>query len=85
MDRYFPSDSRLTRRRLLTGAARAAAAAAASALMPSNVQRLLAQDLPKNGSLREIKHVVLLMQEIAHSTTTSERLPAFADSAIRML
>ena len=40
-----------------------AAAAAASSLMPPNVQRLLAQGPPKNGSLRDIKHVVLLMQE----------------------
>ena len=31
--------------------------------MPPNVRRLLAQGPPKNGSLRDIKHVVLLMQE----------------------
>src|ERR1700734_2453252 len=55
--------SRLSRRRLLTGAGAIAAAAAASSLMPPNVRRLLAQGPPKNGSLRDIKHVVLLMQE----------------------
>ena len=55
--------SRLSRRRLLTGAGAIAAAAAASNLMPPNVRRLLAQGPPKNGSLKDIQHVVLLMQE----------------------
>jgi phospholipase C len=59
----FASSTRLTRRRLLSGAARVAAAAAASTLMPPNVRRLLAQERPKNSSLRDIKHVVMLMQE----------------------
>jgi phospholipase C len=31
--------------------------------MPPNVRRLLAQEPPKNSSLRDIKHVVMLMQE----------------------
>ena len=56
-------DTRLTRRRLLKGAAQLAAAAAAGSLMPPNVQRMLAQGAPKNASLADIKHVVLLMQE----------------------
>src|SRR5581483_771816 len=38
-------------------------AAAASALMPPNVRRALAMQAPRNGSLRDIEHVVLLMQE----------------------
>ncbi len=63
MDAKFASGSWVTRRRLLAGAARISAAAAASALMPPNVRRLLAQNPPKGGSLRDIKHVVLLMQE----------------------
>ena len=63
MDPSSPSVSQLTRRRLLTGASRVAAAAAASALMPPNVRRLLAQAPPSSGSLNDIKHVVLLMQE----------------------
>ena len=55
--------AKLTRRRLLKGASSAAIAAAASILMPPNVRRALAQDPPKLKSLREIKHVVVLMQE----------------------
>jgi len=53
----------MTRRRLLSAGARMAVAAAASALMPPNVRRALAQRGPRQGSFREIKHVVLLMQE----------------------
>jgi phospholipase C len=52
-----------TRRRLLKGAARFAAVAAAAALMPGNVRRMLAQNPPRRGSLRDIKHLVVLMQE----------------------
>jgi phospholipase C len=63
LDPSYPSDSKLTRRRLLTGASRVAAAAAASALMPPNVRRLLGEAPSRSGSLKDIKHVVLLMQE----------------------
>ncbi len=48
-----------TRRRLLGGAA----ATAAALLMPPNVRRALAQQPPRAGSLSDIKHVVVLMQE----------------------
>jgi phospholipase C len=66
-----PSNSRLptaagkfTRRRLLQGAARVAVAAAAETLMPPNVQRALAQGwFGNSGSIRDIRHVVVLMQE----------------------
>jgi phospholipase C len=54
---------KITRRRLLGSAARIAAAAAASSLMPPNVRRALAQEVPNQGSVRDIKHVVMLMQE----------------------
>lgn len=50
----------LTRRRLLGGAA---AAGAATALLPGSVQKALASPPNRRGSLRDIKHVVLLMQE----------------------
>lgn len=52
-----------TRRRLLRGTAQATSLAAASTLMPPNVQKLMAQTPRRAGSLRDIKHVVLLMQE----------------------
>src|SRR5271156_5261521 len=52
----------MTRRRLL-GTAAGMAAAAASALMPPSLRRVLAEKQPRSGSLRDIKHVVLLMQE----------------------
>ena len=55
--------NRMTRRRLLKGAAQMASVAAASTLMPPNVRKLLAQGRPTGGSMRDIKHVVLLMQE----------------------
>src|SRR5580704_2691428 len=54
---------KMTRRRLLGSAARLAALAAASSLLPPSVRRVLAQEAPQQGSLRDIKHVVLLMQE----------------------
>ncbi len=55
----------LTRRLLLGNSARLAAAAMASTLLPANVRRALAaaQSAPPAGSLPDVKHVVLLMQE----------------------
>jgi len=55
--------TKLTRRRLLKGAATLAVAAAAQTLLPPNLRRVLAQGAPPSGSLGDIKHVVLLMQE----------------------
>jgi phospholipase C len=52
----------LTRRRLLGDTARLAAAAFASSFLPPHVRQALAAT-PPVASLREIKHVVLLMQE----------------------
>jgi phospholipase C len=51
----------MTRRRLLKGAAGIAASAAA--LMPPNVRRALAQQSSRESSLRDVKHIVILMQE----------------------
>jgi hypothetical protein len=53
----------LTRRRLLKGAGGLAIAAAAQTLMPPNLRRVLAQGLPRPGSMNDVKHVVMLMQE----------------------
>jgi phospholipase C len=52
-----------TRRRLLRSGAQVAALSAAATLMPPNVRKLLAAQPRAAGSLRDIKHVVLLMQE----------------------
>ena len=88
MDSSCPSVPKLTRRRLLSGASRVAAAAAASALMPPNLQRLLALDPPRSGSLKDIKHVVLLMQEnrsFDHYFGTLAGVRGFADpSALKL-
>ena len=55
--------SDITRRRLLGQAAGAAGGAAALALLPPSVQRAIAAGPPRGGSLADIEHVVLLMQE----------------------
>lgn len=52
-----------TRRRLLTRAAQFASLTAASTMMPANLQRLMAQTPRRTGSLKDVKHVVMLMQE----------------------
>jgi phospholipase C len=67
---------------MLKTAARLAAAAAASALLPANVRRMLAQEPPRRGSLRDIKHIVLLMQEnrsFDHYFGTLAGVRGFAD------
>ena len=58
-----PGSLNITRRRLLGSAASMAAAVAASGLLPPNVRRALGAARPRGGSLRDVKHVVLLMQE----------------------
>jgi phospholipase C len=73
---------KMTRRRLLKTAAAAAAAAGAATLMPPNVRRVLAQDAPRSGSLKDIKHLVLLMQEnrsFDHYFGTMAGVRGFAD------
>jgi phospholipase C len=57
------SSNLFTRRRMLKGAAGIAALDAAAMLMPPNVQKLLANPPRHPGSLRDVKHVVMLMQE----------------------
>jgi len=78
----------LTRRRLLKGAAGVVAAAAAQALMPFNVRRVLAQGPPRQGSLNDIKHVVMLMQEnrsFDHYFGTLAGVRGFSDPKARKL
>ena len=52
-----------TRRRLLRSAAQMASLTAAATLLPPNVRKLLAKTPNRPGSFKDIKHVVLLMQE----------------------
>jgi phospholipase C len=54
---------RFSRRKLLGGAAALGGATAASLVLPRNVQKALAAPAPKHSSLRDIEHVVILMQE----------------------
>ena len=63
MDPSYPSASKLTRRRLLTGASRVAAAVSGSARDAAKRAAALAPGTASSGSLQDIKHVVLLMQE----------------------
>jgi phospholipase C len=73
----------LTRRRLLRGAAQASAFTAAATLMPPNVQKLLAQGPRRAGSLRDIKHVVMLMLEnrsFDHYFGTMKGVRGFGDA-----
>jgi phospholipase C len=53
----------ISRRRLLQGLGAAATAAFAAEFLPPNVRRALAAGPAQGGSLRDIKHVVILMQE----------------------
>jgi phospholipase C len=53
----------ITRRRLLGSAAGALGGAAALSLLPPSVQRAVAAGPARHGSLADIEHVVLLMQE----------------------
>jgi phospholipase C len=55
--------SGMTRRRLLGSAAGVAGGAAALSLLPPSVQQAVAAGVPARGSLRDVEHVVLLMQE----------------------
>ena len=72
----------LTRRRLLQTVGAAATAAFAAEFLPPNVRRALAVGPSTGGSLRDIKHVVLLMQEnrsFDHYFGTLPGVRGFAD------
>src|SRR3546814_8224147 len=77
-----------TRRRLLTNAAQVASVAAAATLMPSNVQKLMAQAPRRAGTLKDIRHVVLLMHEnrsFDHYFGMLSGVRGFGDSDPQML
>ncbi|MFI0260571.1 alkaline phosphatase family protein [Streptomyces sp. NPDC017056] len=72
----------MTRRRLLTGAAGAVGGAATLSLLPPSVQAAVAAGPVPGGSLRDIEHVVLLMQEnrsFDHYFGTLRGVRGFAD------
>jgi phospholipase C len=78
----------LTRRRLLGSAAGALGASAALALLPPSVQKAVAAGAPRNSSLTDIQHVVLLMQEnrsFDHYFGTLSGVRGFADPSARKL
>src|ERR1700689_3677320 len=71
-----------SRRRLLTGAAVLGGAAAASVALPPNLRKAVAATAPKSVNLKEIKHVVLAMQEnrsFDHYYGTLPGVRGFAD------
>ena len=77
------NDNALTRRRLL-GSAAAAGVAAASLALPVNVRKALAaaDNQARPGRLRDIKHVVILMQEnrsFDHYFGTMKGVRGFSD------
>lgn len=81
-------DQPFTRRRLIRGAAQAASFAAASVLMPPNLQRLLAATPKAAGSIKDVKHIVLLMQEnrsFDHYFGTLAGVRGFGDAKAQML
>jgi phospholipase C len=88
-DPRTPRGPQLTRRRLIGGAA-VGAAAAASLALPPNVRKALAsaQQPGRNASLRDIEHVVLMMQEnrsFDHYFGTFSGVRGFADpTAIKL-
>lgn len=71
-----------TRRRLLGAAAGSLGVGAAASLLPPSVQRAIAAGPAKGGSLHDIEHVVLLMQEnrsFDHYFGTLKGVRGFAD------
>lgn len=78
----------LTRRRLLGSAAGAVGGAAALSLLPPSVQKAVAAGPPRRGSIRDIEHVVLLMQEnrsFDHYFGTLSGVRGFGDPQARIL
>ncbi|MDH6124045.1 alkaline phosphatase family protein [Kitasatospora sp. GP82] len=78
----------MTRRRLLGSVASVVGGAAAMSLLPPSVQQAVAAGVPQHGSMRDIEHVVLLMQEnrsFDHYFGTLAGVRGFADpDALRL-
>ncbi|HEX3789734.1 MAG TPA: alkaline phosphatase family protein [Pseudonocardiaceae bacterium] len=74
--------TRLSRRKLLTGAASLGGMTAAGMVLPPNLRKAMAATPPRSFNPREIKHVVLLMQEnrsFDHYFGTLPGVRGFAD------
>jgi len=76
----------LTRRRLLTSATALSGVAAGTAVLPASLRRALAATLrdPPGGSLRDVEHIVIAMQEnrsFDHYFGTMPGVRGFADAA----
>ncbi|MFI9081307.1 alkaline phosphatase family protein [Streptomyces sioyaensis] len=72
----------MTRRRLLGSAAGAVGGAAALSLLPPSVQKAVAAGPARHGSLHDVEHVVMLMQEnrsFDHYFGTLRGVRGFAD------
>lgn len=77
-----------TRRRLIADGAQLAALAAAAGLLPPNLQKALARTPNRAGSLKDIKHVVMLMMEnrsFDHYFGTLSGVRGFGDPDALML
>ena len=77
-----PLSTSLTRRKLLTGAAAVGGGTAISMALPFNVRKALAAPAPRSFSPKEIKHVVLALQEnrsFDHYFGTMPGVRGFAD------
>jgi len=78
-----PHSTEMTRRRLLTAAGAATAAAFAAEFLPPNVRKAMAATATRRPvSLRDIKHVVILMQEnrsFDHYFGTLPQVVGFSD------
>ena len=89
---YAPASVRpeVTRRGLLTSAAALSGVAAGTAVLPASLRRALAATLrdPPGGSLHDIEHIVIAMQEnrsFDHYFGTMPGVRGFADPAAIML
>jgi phospholipase C len=77
----------LSRREFLRGSAAAGALAFASLALPPNLRKRLAAPRPSGGSLADVEHVVILMQENRSFDEYFGALPGvrgFADRSVRL-
>ena len=85
---HSSNSPQMSRRRLLTGAAALGGMTAGAMLLPANLRTAMADTAPRSFDAKEIKHVVLLMQEnrsFDHYFGTMPGVRGFADpTAIKL-